>query len=175
MSPRRALALLSLLPILAPLVATTGACMGPTLVEPGVGTIHGEITGLSLACDAGPAVARSFPPTTELKLAASGLACDALQISDRLTIDLGDATVGTYAVVVGFPPKPSLARFQARAHACPAQHSDGTSSPCHDQVRGGTVSVTRYDGAPGGRVEGTFDVTFADGHVTGSFAAARCD
>lgn len=149
-------------------------CGGQEPVAPGVGTIRGGIAGLSLACEPGVAVARAFPPTTEIKLAAGGLACDALQSSDRLTIDLGDAAVGTYAVVVGFPAKPKLARFQARAHACPAQRPDGTDPPCHDQVRSGTVTVTRYDGAPGGRIEGTFDITFADGQVSGSFSAARC-
>jgi hypothetical protein len=155
------------------LLAALG-CAAQIGVAPGEGTVQGDLRGLPLACDAGVAVARSFPPTTEIKIAPSGLACDALKASDRLTIDLGDAAVGTYTVVMGFPAKPLLARFQARAHACAAQLADGTTPPCHDQVRAGTVTITRYDPEPGGRIEGTFDVTFADGQLSGTFSATRC-
>lgn len=155
------------------LLAALG-CAAQIGVSPGEGSVQGEVRGLTLSCTRGVAVARSFPPTTEIKIAPAGLACDALKASDRLTIDLGDAAVGTYTVVVGFPAKPLLARFQARAHACAAQLADGTTPPCHDQVREGTVTLTRYDAEPGGRIEGTFDVTFADGQVTGTFSAARC-
>lgn len=155
------------------LLAALG-CAAQIGVAPGEAAVQGEVRGLPLACSAGVAVARSFPPTTEIKIAPGGLACDALKASDRLTIDLGDAAVGTYTVVTGFPAKPTLARFQARAHACAAQLADGTTPPCHDQVRTGTVTITRYDPEPGGRIEGTFDVTFSDGQLAGTFSAARC-
>jgi hypothetical protein len=154
------------------LVLASGCSTHPPAT--GEGSIDGGIEGLSLACASGVAVSRSFPPTTEIKIAAGALDCSSMLASDRLTIDLGDQQVGTYTVVAGYPLKPNLARFQARAHACPAQLPDGTNPPCHDQVRGGTVDVTRYDAEPGGRIEGTFDITFSDGHVTGTFSAARC-
>ena len=149
-------------------------CAAQVGVATGEASVQGDLQGLALSCSAGVAVARSLPPTTQLKIAASGLACDALTASDRLTIDLGDAAVGTYTVVSGYPARPLLARFQARAHACAAPLADGTTPPCHDQLRAGTVTVTRYDPEPGGRVEGTFDLTFADGQLTGTFSAARC-
>ncbi len=149
-------------------------CTAQIGVGPGEGSVQGDLQGLTLSCTAGVAIARSFPPGTEIKIAPGGLACDALKASDRITIDLGDAVVGTYTVVRGYPAKPLLAGFQARAHACAAQLPDGTTPPCHDQVRAGTVTITRYDPDPGGRIEGTFDVTFADGALSGSFSAARC-
>ena len=60
---------------------------------------------------------------------------------------------------------------QARAHACPAD----SSTPCHDLVRDGKVTITRVDPGTGGAVEGSFELTFADGEVSGSFSAVRCN
>ncbi|GAC1352792.1 MAG: hypothetical protein NVS3B20_21050 [Polyangiales bacterium] len=48
------------------------------------------------------------------------------------------------------------------------------TAPCHEGAKQGTVTISRYDGGKGGTVAGTFDITFPDGHVTGTFAALRC-
>jgi hypothetical protein len=136
----------------------------------GTGSIQGEVQGLSLASTSGVSIARSFPPSTEIKIAPDSVSCETVQAGERITIDLGGASPGQYTVVKGYPSKADLSTNQARAHACPA---DG--SPCHDLVRSGTVTVSRYDSEVGGHVEGTFEITFADGTVSGSFSAIRCD
>jgi hypothetical protein len=90
-----------------------------------------------------------------------------------LTIDIGSAQPGTFTVVKGYPASTALASFQARAHACP-RGNQGQTGLCFDQVVSGTVTITRVD-PPGGFVDGTFDVTFSTGHLTGAFTARRCD
>ena len=140
---------------------------------PGKGTITGSIEGLTLASDHGVSIARSFPPTIELKIAIDGLTCGDTQGSDRITIDVGASAPGTYTVVRGYPNKASIAGFQARAHACPKTIDDQPSA-CHESVSAGKVVLTRVDDEIGGLVEGTFDLTFADGSVQGTFSATRC-
>lgn len=140
----------------------------------GDGVIHGQVEGLALASKDGVSIARSFPPTTEIKISPGGVACEAVQGGDRITIDLGDSRVGRYTIVVGFPRKSSLSRDQARAHACPAK-TGPEDPPCHEQVVSGDVIVTRYDPDPGGRIEGNFRISFVDGDVTGTFSALRCN
>ncbi len=146
----------------------------PDDTRAGSGVIHGQVEGLALACKDGVSIARSFPPTTEIKISPGGVTCGTVQGGDRVTIDLGDARVGTYTIVRGYPSKSSLSRDQARAHACPAKVSD-VDPPCHDLVLSGDVRVTRYDPEPGGRIEGTFRVSLADGDVTGAFSAVCCN
>lgn len=140
---------------------------------PGIATTTGTIEGLTLASDHGVSIARSFPPTMELKIAIDALTCTETQASDRITIDVGGSTPGTYTVVKGFPNKTSLAAFQARAHACPKKVGD-VPSACHESVVSGKVVLTRVDPEVGGVVEGTFDLTLADGDVHGTFSATRC-
>ncbi|MGZ3423312.1 MAG: hypothetical protein ACXVEE_35955 [Polyangiales bacterium] len=137
----------------------------------GTGAITGDLENLALACDSGVSIARSFPPSLEIKIARGGVSCETVQSGDRVTIDLGDASPGTYTVVTGYPQKAKLSAAQARAHACSAD----TAQPCHDLVRSGSVTVTRLDPDIGGIVEGTFELDFADGNLTGSFAAVRCN
>jgi hypothetical protein len=137
----------------------------------GSGAMAGSITGLTLACDDGVSIARSFPPSTEIKVAPNGVSCETVRDGDHVTIDLGDSKPGTYTVVKGFPIKADLSSAQARAHACPSD----PAKPCHDLVRGGSVKVTRIDPDTGGAVEGTFELEFADGNVSGSFSAIRCN
>lgn len=137
----------------------------------GSGAMAGGLTGLALSCDDGVSIARWFPPSMEIKVATAGVSCETVQDGDRITIDIGDTKPGTYNVVTGFPNKANLSAAQARAHACPAD----SSKPCHDLVRDGKVTVTRVDPGTGGAVEGTFELTFADGEVSGSFSAVRCN
>jgi hypothetical protein len=142
--------------------------------QPGKGTITGGIDGLALATDRGVSIARAFPPSTEVKIAIDGLTCTDTQASDRVTIDLGSSQPGTFTVVKGYPSKTSLASFQARAHACPMMIDPQQPSACHESLTAGIVVVTRVDPDVGGVVEGTFDLTFVDGQVKGTFSATRC-
>jgi hypothetical protein len=145
----------------------------PSALDPGSARITGSLPGLSLATDDGPAIVRANLPTLQVKLAPSALTCGATQDSDRVTIDIGSAQPGTFTVVKGYPSSTSLAAFQARAHACPGGNQ-GQTGACYEQVVGGTVTITRVDD-PGGFIDGTFDVTFSSGEISGSFSARRCD
>lgn len=140
----------------------------------GEGTISGTLEGMELETDHGVSIARSFPPMTEVKVSPGGLECEFVQSGDRLTFDFGAQTTGQYTVVVGYPSMAGLSAAQARAHVCPAKHGDD-EAPCHNQVRSGTLSITRYDTSPGGRVEGSYHVVLADGELSGTFSAYRCD
>jgi hypothetical protein len=141
----------------------------------GSGAMAGSITGLTLACDDGVSIARSFPPSTEIKVAPNGVSCETVRDGDHVTIDLGDSKPGTYTVVKGFPIKADLSSAQARAHICPAKPEGQDQPPCHDVVRSGRVTVTKFDDGKGGRVEGTYELELADGKVSGTFSAYRCD
>ncbi len=136
----------------------------------GSATIVGTVDGMSLASDGGVAIARMFPPTTEIKVSPGGVTCEAVQGGDRVTFDLGAEKVGVYTVVVGFPKKATLSAAQARAHVCAA----GGDTPCHDQVRSGTVEITRFDPHEGGVVQGRYKLELADGRLEGTFSAYRC-
>jgi hypothetical protein len=138
----------------------------------GSGTIVGGVDGLPLATENGVSIARSFPPGLEVKVSPGGLSCEAVQGGDRVTIDLGAARPGTYAVVVGYPNKATLSPNGVRVHVCPAKEAN---LPCHNQVRGGTVVVRTVEDVSNGRVEGTFEIELADGAVSGSFSAVRCN
>jgi hypothetical protein len=105
-------------------------------------------------------------------IALHDLACGYVGRSDHLTIDLGGIGVGTYTVAVGYPFLSNLHRDEARVHACRAQASQ---QPCDQQAIGGQIAISRYDADASGGVEGTFDVKFVDGEVSGSFQAPRCD
>lgn len=137
----------------------------------GSGTIVGTVEGMKLASDRGVSIARMFPPTTEIKVSPSGVTCESVQGGDRITFDLGAQKTGYYTVVTGFPNKANLSAAQARAHICAA----GDDTPCHDQVRSGTVTVTRFDGGEGGVIEGKYELELADGKVSGTFSAYRCN
>lgn len=139
----------------------------------GTGTMKGTLPTLALETNTGVAVSRSFPPSTEIKIGASGVACESLDAGDRITIDIGAAAPGVYTLVKGYPNKADLSTAQARAHACPANSND-TAVPCHNLVKSGTVTITRFDGGKGGIIEGTFQISFADGDVSGTFSALRC-
>lgn len=140
----------------------------------GSGTIVGAVEGMDLATDHGVAIARSFPPMTEVKVAPGGVECEFVQAGDRVTFDVGDEKPGRYTLVVGFPPMAGLSRDQARAHVCAAKR-DGVEPPCHDMVRSGWIELTRRDPQKGGRVEGSYHVVLADGELSGSFSALLCD
>jgi hypothetical protein len=144
---------------------------GSAETHTGSGTIVGTVEGMNLASNQGVAIARMFPPTTEIKVSPSGVTCEAVQAGDRITFDLGAEKTGTYTIMVGYPNKALLTAAQARAHVCPA----GGDAPCHSQVRSGTVTVTRFDAQEGGRIEGSYDLVLADGKVSGTFSAYRCD
>ena len=142
-------------------------------LDPGSTSIHSTLPTLALDTDDGPAVARTSLPTLQLKLAPSTLTCTSTLESDRVTIDVGSLQPGTFTVVKGYPASTSLAGFQARAHACPGGNQ-GQTGTCYDQVIGGTVTITRVDDA-GGFVDGTFDVKFSTGEISGAFSARRCN
>ncbi len=141
----------------------------------GTATIIGTVEGLHLESDHAVSIARMFPPSTELKVSPSGVACEETQGGDRITFDLGDEKPGLYTVVVGYPSKTGLSPAQARAHACAAKPEGSDQPPCHDLVRSGQVNVTRFDTAKGGLIEGTYTLELADGKVSGTFSAYRCD
>ena len=149
--------------------------VGDGAVLNGPATITSTLPGVALESKGGFSIARLIAPNLEVRVAANVVSCSNTTSADHLSIDFGGVTVGDYDVVKGYPLKTSLAGFQARAHACPASATpdSGPASPCHEAVRSGKVSVTRVDD-PGGVVEGTFDVVFADGEVKGTFSAARC-
>jgi hypothetical protein len=139
----------------------------------GSGTIVGTIEGMQLSSQNAVAIARMYPPQTQIKIAPSGVSCETVQDGDRITFDVGAAKPGIYTVVVGYPNKAMLSAAQARAHVCPANST--SESQCHDQVRSGKIEITRVDDAEGGRIEGTYELELADGKVSGGFSAYRCD
>ncbi|MGZ3455917.1 MAG: hypothetical protein ACXVEF_40300 [Polyangiales bacterium] len=151
------------------LVALAIPACGDIPKHSGSARIDGTVEGLTLASS--EAVAISFELGRRLRLAASGVACERIHDGDNLTIDLANASTGTFHVVPGFPDNGSLTGQEARAQACPTD----AALPCHRLVRSGTITITRLDAGIGGVVEGTFDVVFADGEVSGSFSALRCD
>lgn len=176
MAPRAALVVL-------PLVALLGcgsppsedAFAAPTPQKEGASgtaTIDGTLDGLSLDSSTARAIARVTSPTVEIMLAPTTLDCRTMGTTDHLTIDLGAEATGTYAVMKGYPKKPSLQGFEARVHACPANLQD---VQCREDVLGGRVDVTRFDGAAGGSVVGTYTLQFANGTLSGTFSALRCD
>lgn len=162
------LVLVFVLPVLA-------GCAAEQEKHAGEATIVGTVDGLQLASDRGVSIARMFPPTTELKVSPGGVACEDTQGGDRITFDLGDDKPGSYTVVVGYPSKAGLSAAQARAHVCPARPDGAEQPPCHDLVRSGTVTVTRFDASKGGRIEGSYELVLVDGNVSGTFSAYRCD
>jgi hypothetical protein len=161
--------------LILPLVVALSGCGAHDEKHAGEATIVGTVQGLELATDHGVSIARMFPPTTEVKVSPSGVACEETQAGDRITFDLGDEKPGLYTVVVGYPSKADLSAAQARAHVCPAKPEGGEQPPCHDVVRSGEVTVTRFDSNKGGRVEGSCKLELADGSVSGTFSAYRCD
>jgi len=140
----------------------------------GTATIVGTVEGLQLASEHGVSIARMFPPTTELKVSPGGVACEETQGGDRITFDLGGEKPGVYTVVVGYPSKAGLSPAQARAHVCAKRPEGAEQPPCHDVVRSGSVTVTKFDPATGGRIEGSYRLELADGAVSGTFSAYRC-
>jgi hypothetical protein len=138
----------------------------------GSGTIVGTVEGMNLASDHGVAIARMYPPLTQIKVSPSGVTCETVQAGDRVTFDIGAEKVGVYTVVVGYPNKALLSAAQARAHVCPV--NDSSESQCHDQVRSGKVTITRFDGGEGGTIEGSYELELADGKISGTFSAYRC-
>ncbi|GAC1560573.1 MAG: hypothetical protein NVS3B10_18790 [Polyangiales bacterium] len=144
-------------------------------IPPGTAQIRSTIPGVTLQNDQGTAVALLDGSTLELRLASGALSCVKTVEVDRLSVDLGAAQVGTFPVVTGYPALGTLGPAQARAHACPA--TDPAAPPqtnCDQQARSGTIVVRKLDPDLGGLVEGTFDVVFADGEVSGTFSARRC-
>lgn len=145
---------------------------------PSVGTasVTGAVTGLSLESPNAVAIARAFPPHLQLKIALAPLNCTVTEATDHLTFDLASADVGTYTVVKGYPAETALGSFQARGHACPAKGVDPDATPaCHNMVLSGSVVLTKVDPDPRGMVVGSFELILADGKVTGTFSALRCD
>ena len=153
----------------------------------GTAQITGGVTGVPMDTTTGVSIAKLEPPALQIKIAVSAISCTATDVADHITIDVANAAVGSYTVVKGYPRLPDLAGFQARAHICPAK-VDATSDagvsetgfdagppPCHDQLRVGTVELTRVDNKVNGTIEGKFDLTFTDGQVTGTFSAPRCN
>lgn len=138
----------------------------------GKAEVQGSVPGFSLSSSNGFSIGRTMPPNAEIMIATTELACLTIDTSDHVTIDLGDMSPGTYRIRSGYPYRTSLAHDEARAHACPAQR---TKLPCDEKVTGGTVTITRYDADGAGVIEGTFDIVFADGEISGSFTAPRCD
>lgn len=139
----------------------------------GSGSMDGTLTGLTLSTEGGFAIAEnSTTGTPEVKVAAQGLACEDQNAGDRITIDFGSTQVGTFKVVPGYPYKSNLTGLQARAHACPANF---VGNDCNNHVQGGTIVVTKNEAQFGGYIEGTFELTFPDGTVSGSFRALYCD
>lgn len=159
---------------LASLLAVSSCGLDPDEHHYGEGTIVGQLEGMSLATDHGVAIARMFPPMTEIKVSPGGVECEFVQAGDRITFDLGDEQPGSYTLVTGYPPMAGLSRAQARAHVCPAKHGED-EAPCHNMVRSGSVQITRFDQGKGGRIEGSYHVVLADGELSGTFSAYRCD
>lgn len=152
---------------------TTGSGKPP----PGSATMQATVPGLTLNSATAVAIARTRAPTLQIKLAVSSLTCTSTLGPDHITIDLGALTTGTFTVVKGYPQTQSLASFQARAHACNGSSpgaADAGPTGCHEEVTSGDVTITRLDD-PGGIVEGSFDVVFVDGEISGDFSARRCD
>ncbi|GAC1352793.1 MAG: hypothetical protein NVSMB1_19240 [Polyangiales bacterium] len=69
----------------------------------GKGEITSTVPQLELTSTTALSISRSFPPSTEINIAVGNLACEVLDATDRLTIDIGDSKLGTYDVVKGFP------------------------------------------------------------------------
>jgi hypothetical protein len=151
------------------------ACSSPTTPTPksGEGRISGAIQGLQLETTTGVAITNATPPATEIIIAPNGVACGVKGGGDRIIIDIARSQVDSFTIVKGHPYVVDLGAQQARASACPTGNAVD-QSPCHTVVSGGSVEITRFDADPGGRVEGTFHVIFADGDVTGTFSALRC-
>ena len=145
---------------------------GPAEHHTGSGTIVGTIEGMNLASDHGVAIARMYPPQTQIKIAPDGVSCETVLGGDRITFDIGAEKPGIYTVVTGYPSKVNLSGAQARAHICPA--NDTSEQQCHDVVRGGKVEITKFETNEGGRIEGTYELELADGKVSGTFSAYRC-
>ena len=141
----------------------------------GAAKITGAITGSMIASENGVAVADSRPPSFEIKVAAAGLACGKAPTGDHITFDLGASQPGTYTIVKNYPLTVSLSPSQARAHVCGAATVDGAIAGCHDDARSGSVIITKIDPAGGGSVEGSFQLTIADGELHGTFSALRCN
>ena len=151
------------------------ACGHPKIV--GSATVHGDLANMPLASTNAQSILRTKttngdPSNGELMIADGDLACDFVARSNHLTIDLGGIGVGTYTVVAGYPTMSRLGRWEARVHACPPQRSGGA---CDEKVLGGQVVVTSYATDASGEAEGTFDLKFADGELTGTFTAPRCN
>ena len=151
------------------------ACGPPTIV--GTADVQGSVSGVAFTSTKAQSIVRTLPASGdpqngEIMIALGDLACGWVGRSDHLTLDLGGIGVGTYTVVKGYPFLSSLHHDQARAHACRAQSMQTT---CDQHVLGGQIVITRYDADASGGVEGTFDVKFVDGEVSGSFQAPRCD
>lgn len=171
---RSALVVPALACFFASSIASFAACstVGPAT---GKAQITTTIPGVTLTSNEAVSIAREELPTTQLKVGLDNVACDSSLDANRITIDIHSVHVGTFTVREGYPSLDKLVAGEARAHVCPPQPAGTTNpAPCHEQVRTGTVTVTRYDRAVGGTIEGTFQITFADGDVTGSFSALRC-
>ena len=144
---------------------------------PSVGTasVTGTVTGLALESPDAQSIVRMYPPHLQLKIAIASLDCTSTQKSDHLTFDLGSAQPGTYTIVKGYPSETSLSGFQARGHACPATVDPDATPACHNSVLSGSITLTAVGDAARGRVDGSFELVLADGKVTGTFSALRCD
>ena len=161
------------LPLLAVVVGFV-ACGPPALV--GSADVQGSVSGVAFTSPKAQSIVRTLPASGdpqngEIMIALHDLACGWVGRSDHLTIDLGGIGVGTYTIVTGYPFLTSLHRNEARVHEC----TGGSSQTCDQKVIGGQVAISRYDADASGGVEGTFDVKFVDGEVSGSFQAPRCD
>lgn len=157
--------------LLLPVLLLLGC--GPAEHHTGSGTIVGTIEGMNLQSDHAVAIARMYPPQTQIKVAPDGVTCETVLGGDRITFDVGAEKPGIYTLVAGYPSKANLSAAQARAHVCPA--NDTSESQCHDIVRRGKVTITRFDTNEGGRIDGSYEVELADGTVSGTFSAYRCD
>lgn len=161
-------------PTSEPLDAGTDApvddARAPTLGE---AWVRGRLAGDAWDTDEARVIARR---TTALQVVISlgGATCASFVGAPHVTIDLGASSAATYAVVPGHPAVETLRATEARVRACPPNASASTGRECDRQVLSGTVRLTHADGAAPGRVEGTFQVQFADGVLYGAFAAPRC-
>jgi hypothetical protein len=160
------------------LPASTDADAGtavPTIAPPPLGTaqVRGLLAGDAWDTDDARVFARR---TTALQIVITlGAASCASSVGARhVTIDLGAAAAGTYAVVPGHPAVEKLRGNEARVRACPPNASTSTGRECDREVLSGTIRLTHADDASPGSVEGTFQVRFADGRLWGSFSAPRC-
>jgi hypothetical protein len=144
----------------------------------GDGTVNGTVEGLVLTTGDGQAIVLDGNNgLATLKIGPSLEACERHDGDDHLSIDLSGLAPGRYTVAKGYPTSETIAQipYSARAHACPAD-SFIRQLPCHEGVqKDGLVIITRADGGPGGRVDGSFDISFTDGHVVGTFSAFRCE